>query len=162
MSVRIIFAGFCAVLLFVSALCNCTPERMSIGRTIVGSGVTIVRAVDHLVAPGFAAASAAAAEDPERFRRYNVAVTALLMARHALLDAESVMDAVMEGQDGDVRGAIACAVEALMRLFDALPALGVEMPSEVAVFMSLTVAFTGECTPDAHMNAEALAHPGSP
>jgi hypothetical protein len=154
---RLIFAGFLFVLLVV-ALCRCTPHQVGTGRTIIATSVRIVRSVDHLVNPGFVAASAAAEEDPERFRRFNVAVTALLMARHALLDAESILDEVASGIERDVGAAIACVVEALQRLFDALPAVGVEMPDAFNQVMSMAAMFAGTCEPADHANVSGVPH----
>jgi hypothetical protein len=142
----------------VIPLTGCASTPMSRARTVIGVTAEGVIALDRALAPGFAAATAAQATEPERFQRYGAVVTTLLLARMAIMDAEVALDAIEVGGEGDVGGVIACVVEAVQNLIALLPSLDVNVPDALVTVMSMASAFAGTCGPGHAVDTSDIPH----
>ncbi len=148
-----------ALMLFSCGLiwCHaCAGSEMHTARMVIAGSARTAVAIDRVVSPAFAAASGAAASDPDTLRRYNIVVTSLLLARMAILDAEVALDAIEAGREGNVGDVIACVVEAVQNLVRLLPTLDVEIPDAVAQIMALASAFSGTCGADHEIDVSSL------
>jgi hypothetical protein len=135
---------------------GCVGTPMQRARTIVSTSAQVAVGVDRTIRVGFAAASGAAASDPETFRRYNLVVTSLLLARMAIIDAEIALDGIDAGREGEIGDVIACVVEAVQNLIALLPTLDVHIPDAVALVMSMASAFSGTCGTDHEIDTSAI------
>jgi hypothetical protein len=142
----------------VIPLTGCASTPMSRARTVISVTAESVVAVDLLLAPRYAALAGAAAADPEVVRRWNAVVTTLLVTRSSLLAAERSLDAIQAGQEGDIRGVLACVGSAVMRLVEALPEIGVRVPEALTMAMQLLSAFSGSCEPANETSVYGIPH----
>lgn len=141
----ILFACFPA-LVYCNAGCAETP--MGRARTVISVSAQAVVAVDRTMAPRYAEVAASGTRDQQR--RWNAAVSSLLLTRSALLTAEAALDAIDAGGDGEIRGVMACVVQAVERLVEALPTIDVEVPEAVTLVLGLLGAYAGDCAPVDH------------
>ena len=127
---------------------GCAETPMGRARTVVSVSAQAVVAVDRTMAPRYA--EVAATGTPAEQRRWNAAVSSLLLTRSALLTAEAALDAIDAGGDGEIRGVMACVVQAVKRLIEALPTIDVEVPEAVTLVLGLLGAYAGDCAPADH------------
>lgn len=147
----VLFACFPA-LVYCNAGCAETP--MGRARSIISVSAQAVVATDRVMAPRYA--EVAATGTPAEQRRWNAAGSSLLLTRSALLTAEAALDAIDAGGDGEIRGVMACVVQAVERLIEALPTIDVEVPEAVTLVMGLLGAYAGDCAPVDHAVTDSV------
>jgi hypothetical protein len=151
---------------FLAASTGCGGTQMSRARTVLSVSGQAVIGVEHIFAPKYAEATAAATAESETFeeyaaamRRWNAGATSLLLAATALHVAEGTLDAIDAGMDGDIAGVLACAGVALVDVVTALSGL-VDIPDALRTAVTLIGALAGPmCTPTPPPDAAVLGVP---
>lgn len=127
--------------------CSLTP--MERARTTISVSAEAVVAVDRIVTPRYAAALGAGNANPAELARWERVAETLILTRSAILVAEASLDAIEAGGDGDVSRVLACVAASVLRLVDALPEVGVELPEALTLVLGLLGGHAASCEPGA-------------
>lgn len=154
--IGILLAACVAAMLWCSGCAPMTPMQRA--HVTIATSARMMVGVDHMVSPEFRRVSDNRATEPDKFQTYNRVVTAILVARMAILEAEVSLTAIEEGRDGNVGNVIACVVEAVQNVMSMLPEIGVEVPDAMLTVMSMASAFAGTCGADHGIDVSSIPH----
>lgn len=155
-ALRGVLVALCACLLLWCQACSATPMQKA--RRGLATSMQVMQVVDSQFEPRYRAAMARvrSGEIPEDesvafVRRWNIAGVAVAGAVVALHTAEATLDAIERGEEGDIAGVFSCVAVAFSKLLDELPKVGVDLPPEINLVMSIVMMLAGDrCTPQNH------------
>lgn len=148
----------------VIPLTGCAGTEMQRARRGLSTSMQIVQVVDSTFEPRYRAAMARVRsgdvpeDEREAFiRRWNAAGVAVAGTVAALHTAETTLDAIDRGEEGDIAGVFACVGVAFSHLLEALPTVGVELPPSVNLALTIVMSLAGDrCTPANHGSTQGV------
>lgn len=145
----------CACILLWSAGCASTP--MDRARQTIAYTAQATVLVDAALRARYAAVSAEG--DAEHVRRFNRLVESLLLTHAAVMSAERALDDVDAMDEPRIGAILACVTSAVLRLLDALPTVGIELPEVVVMLLTaINGVSSATCDPVDHASTFGVPH----